>query len=31
MWSRFTALWTDSMAFRISAAVVIVGLIKLFA
>jgi len=30
MWSRFAGLWTDSLAFRISAAIVIVGLIKMF-
>jgi hypothetical protein len=31
MWSRFAGLWTDSLAFRIAAAVVIVGVIRMFA
>jgi hypothetical protein len=31
MWGRFVGLWTDSLAFRIAAAIVIVGLVKMFA
>ena len=31
MWSKFAGLWADSLAFRISAAIVAVGLIKMFA
>ena len=31
MWERFVGLWGDSLAFRIAAAVVIVGVVKMFA
>jgi hypothetical protein len=30
MWTRFAGLWSDSVVFRIAAAVVIVGLVKMF-
>jgi hypothetical protein len=30
MWSKFVGLWSDSLAFRIAAAIVIVGLLKMF-
>ena len=31
MWERFVGLWTDSLAFRIAAAILIVGVVKMFA
>jgi hypothetical protein len=30
MWERFVGLWTDSLAFRVAAAIVIVGAVKMF-